>query len=49
VRLEGEVEKARVKATATVCNEQLDDIEVIGREDPAEARRQLAFWLANNL
>lgn len=49
VRLEGEVDKARVKATATVHNEQLDDIEVVGREDPAEARRQLAFWLTSNL
>lgn len=49
VRLEGEVEKARVEATADVQNQQLDDIEVVGREDPVEARRQLASWLTGNL
>lgn len=49
VRLEGEVEKARVTAKADVQNQQLDDIEVIGREDPVEARRQLASWLTSNL
>jgi len=49
VRLEGEIEKARVKATADAQNQQLDDIEVVGRDDPAEARRQLASWLTGNL
>lgn len=49
VRLEGEIEKARVTAKADAQNEQLDNIEVVGQEDPAEARRQLASWLTHNL
>lgn len=49
VQLEGEIEKARVAAKAEAQNEQLDNIEVIGQEDPAEARRQLASWLTQNL
>ena len=49
VRLEGEIEKVRVKATADVHREKLDEIEIIGRNDPAEGRRELANWLSSNL
>lgn len=49
IRLEGEVEKARVTARADVYSEQLDQIEETGKDDPAEARRQLARFLAQNL
>ena len=49
VRLEGEVEKARTKATADVQREQIDQIEEVGKEDPEEGRRQMAAWLAANL
>jgi hypothetical protein len=49
VRLEGEVEKARITATADVHREEIDRIEEIGQTDPAEGRRQLAAWLASNL
>jgi len=49
VRLEGEIEKARVKATAAEKNQQLDQIEAIGSNHPAEARKQLASWLQHNL
>ena len=49
VVLEGEVEKARIKATAEVQNEELDRIEEKAQEDPAEARRQIAAWLTRNL
>jgi hypothetical protein len=48
VRLEGEVEKARVAAKAESQNEQLDQIEEVGKDDPAEARRRLATWMAAN-
>lgn len=48
VRLEGEIEKARVKATGEIRQEQLDEIERIGENDPAEGRRHLAEWLARN-
>jgi len=49
VRLEGEIERARITATADAKREELDDIEQIGKADPAEARRQLASWLSANL
>lgn len=49
VRLEGEVEKAKVTATADAQREVLDQIEETGKDDPAEARRQLARFLSANL
>lgn len=49
VRLEGEVEKARVKATADVHRAEIDRIEELGETDPKAARRQLAGWLGRNL
>lgn len=49
VRLEGEIEKARVQARADCQREQLDEIEHIGENDPAEGRRRLAAWLTRNL
>ena len=49
VRLEGEIEAARVEAKAETRNEELDEIEEIGKNDPAEGRRRLASWLQNNL
>ena len=49
VHLEGEVEKARIQATAEAQHQELDVIEETGRADPVEARRQLASWLQRNL
>lgn len=49
VRLEGEIEKARVTATADAQRAELDEIEAVGENDPAEGRRQMADWLAANL
>lgn len=49
VRLEGEVEKARVTATADAHRAELDRIEETAKADPAAARRQLAGFLAKNL
>ena len=49
VRLEGEIEKARVKTRAEIENDELDEIEQIGENDPAEGRRRLASWLQSNL
>lgn len=49
VRLEGEIEKARITATADAERGQLDEIEAVGENDPAEGRRQMADWLAANL
>lgn len=49
VRLEGEVEKARVTATADVHRAEIDRIEDLGTTDPKAARRQLAGWLGRNL
>jgi hypothetical protein len=49
VRLEGEVEKARVTATADAHRVEIDRIEELGEEDPREARRQMADWLSRNL
>lgn len=49
VRLEGEVEKAKVRATADVQREQIEAIEEEGKEDPAKAREEMAAWLAKNL
>jgi hypothetical protein len=46
IKLEGEIEKARVKATADIHSQRLDKIEACGKYDPAEARRQLANWMA---
>lgn len=49
IRLEGEVEKARVRATADAHRAELERIEDLGDEDPVEARRQLSDWLNRNL
>jgi hypothetical protein len=49
VKLEGEIEKARVETRAEARNDELDEIEQIGENDPAEGRRRLASWLQNNL
>jgi len=49
VRLEGEVEKARIAATADAQRSELDRIEAVGENNPVEARRQVADWLAANL
>lgn len=49
VHLEGEVEKARVRAQTWQRNRELDEIEVIGENNPTEGRKQLAGWLAKNL
>lgn len=49
VRLEGEIERARVVATAEAQREQLENIDIVGKDNPAEARKQLASWLARNL
>lgn len=49
VRLEGELEKARVTARADAQRAELDTIEEVGRDNPAEGRRQLANWLSSNL
>lgn len=49
VRLEGEVDKARITATADAHHAEIDRIEETGKTDPKEARRQLAGFLARNL
>ena len=49
IRLEGEVEKAKVTAVAEVHREEIARIEEVGKSDPKEARRQLASWLNDNL
>lgn len=49
VRLEGEIERARVQAKAQAQQEQLDEIEQIGENDPAEGRRRLASFLQGTL
>jgi hypothetical protein len=48
-RFEGEIERARVKATAEAQKKQLEGIEIVAQTDPAEARRWLAVWLKDNL
>lgn len=49
IRLEGEIEKARITATADSERRDLDRIEQLAEENPAEARRQLSTWLNGNL
>lgn len=49
IHLEGEVEKARVRATADAQRAELDRIEEQGREDPVAAREALSAFLNNNL
>lgn len=49
VHLEGEVEKAKVRATADVQRETIEEIEKKGKTNPAEARKDMAAWLAKNL
>jgi len=49
IKLEGDVEKARVVARADAQRERIDEIEAKGKEDPKAARAELAEWLRNNL
>ncbi len=49
IRLEGEIEKARVSARAGARHEELDAIEELGKDDPVEARERLSTWLNGNL
>lgn len=49
IHLEGEVEKARVRATADAHRSELDRIEEQGKEDPVAAREALSTWLNANL
>ena len=49
VQLEGEIERARAVSRADTRREELDAIETTGKTDPAEGRRQLAAWMAQNL
>jgi hypothetical protein len=49
VRLEGEVERARVTATADAERHEIDRIEEVGKTDPMEGRRRMAEWLVNRL
>lgn len=49
VRLEGEIEKARVQTKAEIEDDELDEIEQIGENDPVEGRRLLSRWLTQNL
>lgn len=49
IRLEGEVEKARVTARADAQRERIQEIEAKGQEDPKAARAELAEWLRNNM
>jgi len=49
VRLEGEVEKARITATADAQRERIQEIEAKGQDDPKAARAELAEWLRNNM
>ncbi len=49
VRLEGEVEKAKVNVTADVAKAELERIEEVGKIDPRAARRQLSSFLNGRL
>ena len=49
IHLEGEVEKARVRATAEAQSAELDRIEEQGKENPVAAREALSGWLNTNL
>lgn len=49
VHLEGEVEKAKVRAEAKAQVQQIEAIEEKGKTDPAAARKDLAAFLATNL
>lgn len=49
VRLEGEIEKAKVSATAEAHREQLRTIEEMADEDPVQARKELSDWLTRSL
>lgn len=49
VHLEGEVEKAKVRTVAEVQIKEIETIEKKGKEDPAQARKDLAAFLAANL
>ncbi len=49
VRLEGEVEKAKVNTTAEASRAELERIEEVGKTDPRAARRQLSDFLTRSL
>lgn len=49
VHLEGEVQKAKVRATAEAQVEEIKRIEEKGKEDPVQARKDLANLLARTL
>lgn len=49
VRLEGDVEKARIQARTEAHITQLNEIETTGKTDPEAGRRMLAVWIKNNL
>lgn len=49
VRLEGEVEKAKVRATGDAQRKEIEVIEEKAQEDPVQARKDMAAWLARNL
>lgn len=48
VRLEGEMEKVKVRKVADSHKRQLAGIEKVGEEDPARARQLLAAWMNRN-
>jgi len=49
VHLEGEIEKAKVRATADAQKKVIESIEKKGETDPKGARRDIAAFLAANL
>jgi hypothetical protein len=49
VHLEGDVEKARVRATSDVQRKAIDSIEEKGKDDPKGARKDIAAFLSANL
>lgn len=49
IHLEGEVEKAKIRAVADEQRKQIAAIEDKGKADPAAARAELAAWLGKNL
>lgn len=49
VRLEGEVEKAKIRATGDAQRQEIESIEEKAKEDPVQARQDMAEWLAKNL
>lgn len=49
VHLEGEVEKAKIRATADAEKKVIEAIEKKGETDPKGAREDIAAWIAANL